>query len=470
MKLNSFPGAAKGGGDDAAPGVGYQQLAEAFPDAVVIADRSGLIRFINAAAEAANGIERAAWIDRPLRRFLHDAAFDGAQLLEAFESFTSVNQAAVASDGREFLFSTHPIRDVNGVAVLFVIVQRNLDKLGERARVGRRGDRFMALPARPEMNAAEGIILSRRTQEIVDFSVRAMRLGSRVLLTGESGVGKTEIVKAVHGRVLGAGRPLIHVNCGSIPETLFESEMFGYEAGAFTGALQRGKKGLIEAANGGTLFLDEIGEAPLASQAKLLKFLEDNSVQRIGATDARPVRIRVVTATNRDLFAMAAAGTFRKDLFFRISALSLEVPPLRESREIVPLLIDRFVADFSRRRKANLMVTEDCRRVLMAYGFPGNIRELQNIIEHLAIVCDEVAEVRHLPKWVCESVEPPVGTPAARAPCRNGAGRSLKQAVQQYEAVLIAEAIRTHGSKRKAAEALGVDIATVIRKSRAAAS
>ena len=438
-------------------------VADALPDGLTLVDHRGLICLMNNTAEVINGLDRRTCIGRPLSRWVRDSVAGCNALVDAFESGASVNQIHTSAKGQEFLVSTHFISGGPGDGPLFAIIQRSLDTHEERVHLGRRADRYMSL-GRPEPDEdAPDLILSKRTREIIEHGVRAMRLGSRILLTGESGVGKTAIAKAIHNRVAGSARPFVHVNCGSIPESLFESELFGYERGAFTGALQRGKKGLVEAANGGTLFLDEIGETPLAAQAKLLKFLEDGAVQRLGAVDTKAVSTRIVAATNRDLFDMIQHGGFRKDLFFRISTLSLEVPPLRESREVVPQLLQRFTALFARKRRQPLELSEACRQHLMAYAYPGNVRELQNIIEHLAIVSDERAEVSHLPHWVLTA-----GNRTDDGPPREAATQptTLREAVREFESSLIEQAIRAHGSKRKAAEVLGVDIATVVRKSR----
>jgi len=285
-----------------------------------------------------------------------------------------------------------------------------------------------------------------------------------VLLTGQSGTGKTEIAKHLHALVCGDNRPFVHVNCGSIPESLFESEMFGYERGSFTGALQGGKKGLIENAGGGTLFLDEVGEIPLISQAKLLKFLEDGTVQRIGAATGKRVDVRVIAATNRDLDLMVEEGRFRRDLFFRLNVIALDVPPLRGRRELIEALIDLYVERANARRTPPLTLARDCRERLLEHDYPGNIRELANIVEHLSVVADGEAGAADLPPSVAERAAPAfVGGPGSESP-HGFPNISLKDEVRAYETQLIGEAIRLLGSKRKAAQALGVDIGTVVRK------
>ena len=253
--------------------------------------------------------------------------------------------------------------------------------------------------------------------------------------------------------------------------------MLGYERGAFTGALARGKKGLIEAADGGTLFLDEVGEIPLQCQAKILRVLEDGLVLRVGATTPRRLRLQIIAATNRDLQQLVLEERFRRDLFYRLSVVTLHLPPLRQRAELIPPLLERFLADVNRRRTVPLTIDAGCRRRLETYSFPGNVRELENIVEHLAVVSDTVATVSDLP-FAAEpgsvaqhsAIPAPSEQPEPLSPAAFPQDFDLRDAVRRYESQLIDAAIRSVGSKRKAAELLGVDIATIVRKSRASAS
>ncbi|MGH8434287.1 MAG: sigma 54-interacting transcriptional regulator, partial [Pseudomonas sp.] len=267
-------------------------------------------------------------------------------------------------------------------------------------------------------------------------------------------------------------RPFIHVNCGSIPESLFESEMFGYERGAFTGALQSGKRGYIEAASGGTLFLDEIGEIPLHVQAKLLKFLEDGSIQSVGSPLSKNVQVQVIAATNKDLRHLVDTGEFRADLYYRLAVLPVEIPPLRGHSDDLPFLIDILLTRINRDREPSLRLSIGCRQRLLSYDYPGNIRELVNIFERLAVLADDEAQEQHLPTELLESR--PRMPATATAPSEQDdnasealtgpAGESLKAQVQRHERQLILRAVQLYGSKRKAAQHLGIDIGTLIRK------
>jgi transcriptional regulator with PAS, ATPase and Fis domain len=279
-----------------------------------------------------------------------------------------------------------------------------------------------------------------------------------VLLLGESGVGKTAIARHIHQLATTREAAFVHVNCAAIPETLFESEMFGYERGAFTGALQAGKRGYIESAKGGTLFLDEIGEIPLAAQAKLLKFLEDSTIQPVGSVASKRITTTVIAATNRDLRALIAQGTFREDLFYRIATFPVFIPPLRERADKEKLL-DAILAKVNAERQPKLTLSKACRTALLAARLPGNVRELLGIIDYLDIVADEVATPKHLSDALILSDEAPS---AARA----ATGGTLKEMTAAFEDQIIRDAITRYGSKREAARHLGIDGATLIRKLR----
>jgi transcriptional regulator with PAS, ATPase and Fis domain len=240
--------------------------------------------------------------------------------------------------------------------------------------------------------------------------------------------------------------------------------MFGYERGSFTGALAKGKRGLVETADGGILFLDEVGEIPLSLQAKMLQFLEEGGVQRVGGTEVRRLRVQVISATNRDLGKMVAEGAFRKDLYYRLGVVTLRLPPLRDCPKLTDELIDRFCNDVSRRRGSPLRLDRNCRQILRSHSFPGNIRELQNVIEHLAVVCDSTVRQEDISAAVERTPDPEVLPPIIAA------NETLRASVRRFEGRLILDAIAKTGSKRKAAELLGVDVATIVRKSRHAAN
>jgi transcriptional regulator with PAS, ATPase and Fis domain len=294
-------------------------------------------------------------------------------------------------------------------------------------------------------------------QRIFDTAMRVARVESSVLITGESGTGKSLIADVIHQASDRSEYALIQINCGAIPESLIEAELFGYEKGAFTGAQARGKPGYFEMAQGGTLLLDEVGELPLNVQVKLLRFLENNEVTRIGSTVPRRLDVRIIAATNRDLQSMVNTGTFRKDLFFRLNVVPFKIPPLRERLADIPPLIYFFLKQFNEKcgcRKTFSPAVIDC---LGNYPFPGNIRELSNLIEQLVVlsVTDHIG-LEDLPAAVRDNEPESCLFPDTEW--------NLSNVVQNVERRMIMRALKTCGSQRKAAKLLNIDHSTLSRK------
>ena len=453
----------------------WQPLLDLLPDAVILVDRAGLVRHLNRAAEAAFEVLRVEAVGGSLQDFVSKSALDVHFALEAFLKGGKTAQAISDSPtGQWYSLSARTMRDWNSNNACFLIVARASDPDKSSERSPRSGG-LRSVSAEEAVHTAGSssgeFVLCDKTVQLVERGLKTLQLGSRLLLVGESGVGKTELARHLHRRSGNPARPFVHVNCGSVPDTLFESEMFGYERGSFTGALAKGKRGLVEAADGGVLFLDEVGEIPLPLQAKMLQFLEDGVLQRVGGTQLRRLRVQVISATNRELLRMVADGRFRKDLYYRLGVVALKLPPLRDCPDLIDELIDRFLDDVSRRRGSALKLDRGCRQALHDHGFPGNIRELQNVIEYLAVVCgatvrqdDVIAAIERIP---CETVAAVPVTSVPRA-IEFDSHEPLRASVRRYEGQLVLDAIARTGSKRKAAALLGVDIATVVRKSRQA--
>lgn len=458
----------------------WRVLGDMIPDGLILIDRSGVVRYMNSAAESISEVSRVMITGRTLTDLVQHSRIDCSVLMDAFSHGSRINKVVRDADGRTYVLSTRGYqRQWSGESSAFMVVLRNLDalaKMSSRTSGDTSGLAFVPVSGEAAASDLEPIISGDATVAAVARGLRAIAMGSRLLVLGESGVGKTELARLLHRRSGSADRPFVHVNCGSIPDTLFESEMFGYERGSFTGASSRGKKGLIEAADGGTLFLDEVGEIPLHCQAKMLQMLEEGVIQRVGATAPRRLRLQVIAATNRDLRTLVEEGSFRRDLYYRLSVVTILLPPLRERRELIPLLLDRFLAQVNQRRPIPLAIDPACRRSLHEYSYPGNVRELQNVVEHLAVVCDRVAREADLPveqmDMPARAAPKPEALPTAEVveSMDFAAGFDLREAVKSYESALIEAAIQKTGSKRKAAELLSVDIATVVRKSKAQVS
>jgi DNA-binding NtrC family response regulator len=308
----------------------------------------------------------------------------------------------------------------------------------------------------PRPSVTRPIGKSRRFLDVLRFADVVAPTDSTVLIGGESGTGKEVLARYIHDASLRADGPFLSINCGALPETLLESELFGHVKGSFTGAV-RDKQGLFAAARGGTFFLDEVGEMPPSLQVKLLRVLQQREVIPVGATEALPVDVRIIAATNRELEEEVRRGNFRSDLFYRLNVLAMDLPPLRDRRDDLLLLIDRFLQDLVSDRGMEVKaLTAEALDAVMVYEWPGNVRELQNALEHATVLTKgNLIEPQHLPERITrQKKEPLVADRAQPNPTLDLIERAYIMFVLQAEG----------GNKTRAAEALGIDPSTLYRK------
>jgi DNA-binding NtrC family response regulator len=335
------------------------------------------------------------------------------------------------------------------------VVGRRVKELDRRERQLERRERELnLLRERVGRHAAARHFIARSPamEEVLELAARVAPLDTTVLVCGESGTGKEFIVRMIHDQSPRASAPFVSINCAALTETLLESELFGHVRGAFTGAV-RDKAGLFEVAGGGTIFLDEIGEVAPTIQAKLLRALQEREIRRVGAERNIKVHARVVAATNRDLRAAVDAGSFREDLYFRLGAFVITVPPLRDRREDIPALVHSFlVRAASRMKKDVTAVSAEAMTALMNYGWPGNVRELEHAVERAVILANgPTLRVRELPSEVTQKT-------------RRRAGDDTLD-LQEQERIMIERALeRFNGNRRRAAEALKISTVTLWRK------
>jgi len=301
---------------------------------------------------------------------------------------------------------------------------------------------------------------SRKMQEIFRLIELVAPSTASVLVTGESGTGKELVARTIHELSPRKGKPFVAINCSAIPETLIESEIFGHEKGAFTGALER-RAGCFELAEEGTLLLDEIGEMPIATQAKLLRVLEDRKLRRLGSKVETEVDVRVLAATNKVPEEAVAKGELRNDLYYRLNVFNIHMPPLREHKEDIPQLVDRLLADVNRKHgRAVPGVNDAVSEIFTRYPWPGNVREMRNALERAVIVCDgAVIEQKHLPPGFGSLVPKP---PVAEG---NAVRVSVGTTVEDAEKALILKTLEaTNNNKTRAAEVLGISLKTLHNK------
>ncbi len=279
---------------------------------------------------------------------------------------------------------------------------------------------------------------------------------STVLISGESGTGKELVATTIHYQSPRRDKPLVKVNCAALPEGLIESELFGHEKGAFTGALRR-KAGRFELANGGSIFLDEVGDLPLSAQAKLLRVLQDKTFERVGGTETIKVDVRIIAATNKDLREEVKKGRFREDLFYRLNVIPITIPALRDRKEDIPLLVEHFLKKFNTHLRKNVRFSRDAIKALLEYDYPGNVRELENIVERAVILCSgEIINREDLP--ISQSSTSTVASATTQA-------LSLSEISARAEKEHILRVLKlTGGNKTRAAELLGISRKTLWEK------
>ena len=374
---------------------------------------------------------------------------DGKALVIMMSAYGDDDAAIAAMQRGAYDFISKPFR----ADQVQLVVRKAMEREGLRRSVERLATEVAELRGGGEIAGR-----SPALQEAISLAKRVARHPSTVLVTGESGTGKEVIARLIHRSSPRHAAPFIAVNCGAIPEALLESELFGHARGAFTGATAE-RMGLFEEATGGTLFLDEIGELPILLQVKLLRALQEGEVRRVGDNASRPVDVRIIAATARDLEAEVSAGRFRADLFYRLNVVRLQLPPLRDRGDDVIELAKHFIARYNERLGLGVQgLSPDATRALMLHSWPGNVRELENAIERAMVMADgPLIEASHLP--------------SAKAPSSNGTSRSLdlsiKRQTEELEKALIAQALeRTAGNRTRAAQLLELSHRALLYKIR----
>ena len=440
-------------------------IIESSHDGLWISDAKGVVVRVNQASLRFAGLKAEEVIGKNMQELVDEGQFDRSATLEVLKHGTSVSLVQTQYDGRQLMVTGNPVFDDQGNIRLVVVNARDLTELN-RLQAELEESRLLTQQYRSALSqinlhqdlASQVVIRSPAMMRAFETAMRVAKVDSSVLLEGESGVGKGLFAKLIHEASPRKEGPLVRVDCGGIPASLIEAELFGYERGAFTGARESGKLGYFELAQGGTLLLDEVGELPLGVQAKLLRFLEDNEVVRVGSTTPRRIDVRIIAATNRDLEQMVAQRQFRQDLYFRLKVVPLRLPPLRERGEDIPPLVHHFLNHFNEKYSTAKKLSPAVVDALCRYSFPGNVRELANLVERLVVLTPgEVVELSDLPDGLRQSRS----VPAARS----GDGRwNLPQAVRRLEEEMIVRALRVFGSQREAARHLGIDHSTISRK------
>jgi PAS domain S-box-containing protein len=428
------------------------QLLDSVPDGVFTVNADWLITFFNRAAEQITGIRRQEALGRRccdvFRASICETACALKQTLATRRPVSNKVVYIVNAQGERIpiSISTAALKDARGKTIGGVESFRDLRLVNELRREAEQQDSFSDIIGR-----------SAVMRQLFDLLPLAAESDSTVLIEGASGTGKELFARALHQLSRRHSKRFVAINCGALPDTLLESELFGYKAGAFTDA-RKDKPGRFAMAEGGTLFLDEIGDISPAMQTRLLRVLQERVYEPLGAVEPVRADVRVIVATNKSLDALVKEGEFREDLYYRVHVVRMELPSLRDRREDLPLLIDHFVARLNRLKGRDIAGVSDAALArLMEYDFPGNVRELENIIEHAFVLCRSgLIDLAHLPPQLRDE----------GAPTRSGLPSGLTLAAM--EKLLVRDALRRHkGNRAAAARELGIDVSTLFRKLRA---
>ncbi len=423
-------------------------VLDATGEGIIAIDAKGLITTFNPAAEKilkvraedalGKNIADLISADIPmLKTIVTGESYDNEEMIINTEKLKS-----------HYITSGRPILDEDGNPIGAVASLRDIESVIELVHT---------FTQSPMITFDEILGESKEITKVKELARIVAKGDSTVLIRGESGTGKELFARSIHMASPRRNKPFVAVNCAALPDTLLESELFGYEEGAFTGAKKGGKQGMFKYADKGTLFLDEIGELSTHLQVKLLRVLQENKIRRVGANEEIPVDVRIIAATNRNLEELMKSGQFRDDLYYRLNVIPLVIPPLRERKEDIPILTHAFIKKLSYKmnRKAP-DISDEAMQCLMDYDWPGNIRELSNVIERAMNLCNGKIESYHLlfqhDDFKTTAI---IGTACQR---------TLKDIVAETERQAVVSALRQHTSIRKAAKALGVSHATVINK------
>jgi PAS domain S-box-containing protein len=430
-------------------------------DGIFVADGAGYTLMVNEGCERNYDLKAVDMIGRHVSEFEKAGWIRPVVAAQVARTGQRISTTQHTHTGKTILVTGIPLTDAAGNVRKVIINSRDTtellqlqDALAQAQEKLRRADEENEALRLQNLQVPDAVLRSEPMRRVAELAARVARVDATVLVTGQSGVGKDVIANLIHRRSQRADKPFIKINCGALPHDLLESELFGYEPGAFTGAQRGGKRGLVELADGGTLFLDEIGDMPFDLQVKLLQVLQDRTIVRVGGTGAIAVDVRVIAATNRDLKSMVEARTFRDDLFYRLNVVPIQLPPLVQRKDDIAPLVQHFMTEFNGRYGCRRTVSEQAMALLLAYDWPGNVRELRNVIERLVVTCES------------DIIDPEFLDDVLPGEVLEGEPNSFRQRVVRYETRLVEEAMRKVGNTRDAARLLGLSQSSVVRKLR----
>jgi PAS domain S-box-containing protein len=413
-------------------------------DEIFVLDGEKRILYVNQVCEKHYGLKPTDVIGKFNVELFEKGYWKPSIVPEVYRRKEPCYMRQVTNIGAELMTSAVPILNEKGKIDLVVITSTQVQTI----KMMKAKEEKDELKSTQEITSEAQIITnSGKIKSILEFCKKVAPTDSNILILGESGTGKSVLAQYIHKLSRRKNGPFLAINCAAIPEELLESELFGYSKGAFTGASKLGKEGLMEAANGGTLFLDEIGEMPLSVQAKLLQVIQEKQFIPVGSNKIKKVDIRIMAATNKNLADMVQDKAFREDLFYRLNVIDIHLPPLSDRKEDIVPLIYNFLNKFNQKYNENKVISDECLNILIHYSWPGNIRQLENLIERLVIVSNSIIQLADLPDIINESV----GQVTQLA-----LPNSLDKALDETKRTLVRRSFQTNKSSRKVANDLGI--------------
>lgn len=434
-------------------------------EGVHITDKDGTVIYVNQAFLSLHGdvkddLGMSSYVGQKLSKLAEQNLSSTVVTTKILESSTPITNQPITyyTTGKNCIANGYPVI-LNGKLERVVTIVRDYSKVNLILNTPQKNNTTINRMLTEDDTTSDMLPVYRMAIQVAPYDIS-------VLLEGETGSGKDYMAKTIHS-LSGRIGNFIHINCAAIPESLLESELFGYEPGSFSGASKNGKIGLFESAKGGTVFLDEIGELPLKMQAKLLTVLQDKQVTRVGGTIPHPITARIIAATNQDLEKMIKEKTFREDLYYRLNVVKLRIPPLRERPNDLRYLIAFFLNKFNTIYNKRCTLSSETMAMLTSYSWPGNVRELQNMMERLVIFSDVDSQKDIINSNIRSHIESPVLDNLLYDEVflhSQKSNETLKDMMHQFEAKLINEAIEKYGTYKAAAKALGLDVSTLRRK------
>ncbi len=452
------------------------KVLNSISDGITICDGQGKILFQNEIDIEIVGMDL---MGRYAKDVINEGLMSDSISMKVIESQEKVTILQTFINGKCLLVTGNPIFDEDFQLQYVVAITRDMTQLNrlekEVKKLEVQNENFkskLQTLQTEEFIKSSLIAVSPAMRQVVERVMRIAEVDSTVLIGGESGVGKEEITRLIHAYSRRSHKQILTINCSAIPETLLESELFGYEAGAFTGAVKGGKAGLFEIASGGTVFLDEIGEMPLLMQAKLLRVLQESEVQRIGSGKPIAIDVRIIAATNRNLAEMVRQGSFREDLYYRLNIIPIEIPSLRQRREDIIPMVNHFLTLIEEKYGIYRTMESSALNLLERYDWPGNVRQIKNTVERMCllttqpeITINNVQEELDSNPVMVKNSEQIAFEPSLREPTVSPfSSGTLKEQVEAFEKLMIKQALSEHTSIRQAANTLGCNQSTLVRK------